>query len=100
MGDAAHATTPNIVQGAGQGIEDAYYLANILAKNNQIEQVLVHFESSRREKVDYVVNNTWRLGKMAHSFFGQKAMKTIMKWTPEKVMKQQMSKLYYIQESF
>lgn len=100
VGDAAHATTPNMGQGAGQGMEDAYYLANILAKHNQLEQALNLFESNRREKVDYVVNNSWRFGQMAHSGFGQIVMKTIMKLTPDKVMKQQMNKLYSIQEKF
>jgi 2-polyprenyl-6-methoxyphenol hydroxylase-like FAD-dependent oxidoreductase len=100
VGDAAHATTPNMGQGAGQGIEDAYYLANILAGNNQIEQTLDLFESARREKVDYVVNNSWRLGQFAHSDFGQFIMKSIMKLTPEKVMKQQMNKLYSIKDTF
>jgi 2-polyprenyl-6-methoxyphenol hydroxylase-like FAD-dependent oxidoreductase len=100
VGDAAHATTPNMGQGAGQGIEDAYYLANILAKHYQLEQSLNLFESNRREKVDYVVNNSWRFGQMAHSGFGQIVMKTIMKLTPDKVMKQQMNKLYSIQDKF
>jgi 2-polyprenyl-6-methoxyphenol hydroxylase-like FAD-dependent oxidoreductase len=100
VGDAAHATTPNMGQGAGQGIEDAYYLANILAKHNQLEEALNLFESNRREKVDYVVNNSWRFGQMAHSGFGQIAMKTIMKLTPDKVMRKQMNKLYSIQEKF
>lgn len=100
VGDAAHATTPNMGQGAGQGIEDAYYLANFLAKHNKIEKTLDSFESTRREKVDYVVNNSWRFGKMAHSGFGQLVMKAIMKLTPDKVMKQQMNKLYAIQEKF
>jgi 2-polyprenyl-6-methoxyphenol hydroxylase-like FAD-dependent oxidoreductase len=99
-GDAAHATTPNMGQGAGQGMEDAYYLANILAKHNQIEQAISLFESTRREKVDYVVNNSWRFGQMAHSGFGQILMRTIMKLTPDKIMKQQMNKLYSIQENF
>jgi len=100
VGDAAHATTPNMGQGAGQGIEDAYYLANILAKNNQINSALDLFESTRRQKVDYVVNNSWRFGQMAHSSFGKLIMKTMMVLTPEKVMKQQMHKLYSIQETF
>ena len=100
IGDAAHATTPNMGQGAGQGIEDAYYLANILAKRNQIEETLDLFESARREKVDYVVNNSWKFGKMAHSGPGQLIMKVIMKLTPDKVMKQQMNKLYAIQAKF
>ena len=100
VGDAAHATTPNMGQGAGQGMEDAYYLANILAKHNQIEQALSLFESNRREKVDYVVNNSWIFGQMAHNRFGQIVMKIIMKLTPDKVMKQQMNKLYSIQDKF
>lgn len=100
VGDAAHATTPNMGQGAGQAIEDAYYLANILARNTEIDLALDRFEKSRRKKVDYVVNNSWRFGKMAHSGFGQVIMKTIMKLTPEKVMVNQMHKLYSIQETF
>lgn len=100
VGDAAHATTPNMGQGAGQGMEDAYYLANILAKHNQIEQAISLFETKRREKVDYVVNNSWRFGQLAHSAFGQIIMIAIMKLTPDKVMKQQMNKLYSIQEKF
>lgn len=100
VGDAAHATTPNMGQGAGQGMEDAYYLANILAKQNQIEQAVSLFESARREKVDYVVNNSWRFGQMAHSGFGQIIMKVVMKLTPDKVMKKQMNKLYFIQDNF
>ena len=100
IGDAAHATTPNMGQGAGQGIEDAYYLANILAKHPDISFALDLFEKSRRAKVDYVVNNSWRFGKMAHSGFGQSIMKIIMKLTPEKVMMKQMNKLYSVPASF
>jgi len=100
VGDAAHATTPNMGQGAGQGIEDAYYLANLLTQKHPIEQTLHLFESARREKVDYIVQNSWRFGQMAHSVFGQLIMKAVMKFTPEKVMKQQINKLYSIQDTF
>lgn len=98
IGDAAHATTPNMGQGAGQGIEDAFSLTNILAQNMDIEPSLALFESSRRAKVDYIVNNSWRFGQMAHSIIGQMILKAIVKLTPAKVMKQQMNKLYSIQE--
>lgn len=33
IGDAAHAMTPNMGQGAGQSIEDAYLLADLLSKH-------------------------------------------------------------------
>jgi 2-polyprenyl-6-methoxyphenol hydroxylase-like FAD-dependent oxidoreductase len=94
LGDAAHATTPNMGQGAGQGIEDAYVLAKLFASDQFIGDKFSKFEDLRRTKVDYVVNNSWRFGKIAHSGFGTVLMKSIMKLTPESVINRQMEKLY------
>ena len=99
LGDAAHATTPNMGQGACQGIEDAYYLSNILKNNiDDPTNAFARFEETRRKKVDYVVNNSWRFGKMAHNPTGQALLRGIMKLTPEKVMNKQMNQLYEIQK--
>lgn len=97
IGDAAHATTPNMGQGAGQGIEDAFYISKLLS-NSEInkEVVFEQFELKRRKKVDYIVNNSWKFGKMAHSRIGQPLMKLMLKVTPESVMNSQMNKLYSI----
>ncbi len=54
IGDAAHATTPNMGQGACQGIEDAYFLSHYLAKNAP-KKAFELFEANRRKKVDYVL---------------------------------------------
>jgi 2-polyprenyl-6-methoxyphenol hydroxylase-like FAD-dependent oxidoreductase len=97
IGDAAHATTPNMGQGACQGIEDAYYISNILKNTNTSLAAFKAFENQRRKKVDYVVNNSWTFGKMAHSTLGQLALRGIMKLTPEKVMSKQMNKLYTVE---
>lgn len=96
MGDAAHATTPNMGQGACQGIEDAYYFANIYAKYNQISDAFSQFEASRRNKVDYVVNTSWMLGKIAHLGIGSMLMKAISILTPDFVLQKQMKQLYAI----
>lgn len=96
LGDAAHATTPNMGQGACQGIEDAYYISNALKKSTDSNSFL-QFEMLRRSKVDYVVNNSWNFGRMVHSISGQFILKTIMKMTPEKVMSNQMNKLYTVE---
>ncbi|ADR22989.1 hypothetical protein MATR_31620 [Marivirga tractuosa] len=96
IGDAAHATTPNMGQGAGQGIEDAYVMAKLFSQNQASEKLFETFEKLRREKVDYVVNNSWRFGKMAHSPFGRVIMKTVMKMTPQTVIKKQLEKLYVV----
>lgn len=96
MGDAAHATTPNMGQGACQGIEDAYYLGNLLAQHDDPTQAFNVFEKQRRKKVDYVVNNSWRFGQAAHSRMGKSFLKLILKVTPESVMSSQMNKLFAI----
>jgi 2-polyprenyl-6-methoxyphenol hydroxylase-like FAD-dependent oxidoreductase len=97
IGDAAHATTPNMGQGACQGIEDAYYISRYLSKSLQnTEEAFQQFESKRRKKVDYVVNNSWQFGKIAHSAIGQPLMKLMLKLTPESVISSQMNKLYAI----
>ncbi len=97
IGDAAHATTPNMGQGACQGIEDAYYLSNcISASLPNAEKAFRVFEQKRRKKVDSIVNTSWQIGQMAHSKIGQPIMKLMMKITPESVVSAQMNKLYTI----
>jgi len=98
LGDAAHATTPNMGQGACQGIEDAYYISNLLVQNNFSEETFKIFEQKRRTKVDYIVNTSWRFGRIAHSPIGQSMMKLLMKATPEKVLNSQMNKVYHVED--
>jgi 2-polyprenyl-6-methoxyphenol hydroxylase-like FAD-dependent oxidoreductase len=97
LGDAAHATTPNMGQGACQGIEDAFYISQYLKKYESPEEAFKTFENQRRKKVDYVVNNSWNFGRMAHSTAGQLLLKGIMKMTPEAVMSKQMNRLYTVE---
>ncbi len=98
IGDAAHATSPNMGQGGCQGIEDAYYLSHLLARTGKYDVAFEKLEQLRREKVDYVVNNSWRLGKMAHSDTGQIIFKLILKLMPDKVMKSQLDNLYAVDD--
>ncbi len=96
IGDAAHATTPNMGQGAGQGIEDALYLAHYYALTRNMEETYSAFENKRRKKVDYIVNNSWTFGNLAHNTWGQKILTTIMKLSPSSVLKKQMAKVYTV----
>lgn len=97
IGDAAHATTPNMGQGACQGIEDAYYMAKLLKEHKgYYSNLFVDFESIRKTKVNYVVKNSWRFGQLAHRPMSQFMLRTAMKLTPSRVMEQQMAKLYEV----
>ncbi|TNE28480.1 MAG: FAD-dependent oxidoreductase [Bacteroidetes bacterium] len=97
IGDAAHATTPNMGQGACQGIEDAYYLSRFLKSKGTALEAFIAFEKQRRKKVDYVVNNSWNFGKLVHNQAGQLLLRGVMKITPEKVLRKQMKSLYSVE---
>lgn len=52
LGNAAHATTPDLGQGAGQALEDAATLVNLLrrARPDHIEAVLEQYDRLRRTR--------------------------------------------------
>jgi 2-polyprenyl-6-methoxyphenol hydroxylase-like FAD-dependent oxidoreductase len=65
IGDSAHATTPNMGQGACQAIEDAYVLSECLHKND-VNTAFEKFQELRMPKAHRVVKQSWLIGKMAH----------------------------------
>ncbi len=65
IGDAAHATTPNLAQGACQAIEDAVVLANCLKKQSDTVVAFQKFEQHRIKRTHWIVNTSWQLGKIA-----------------------------------
>lgn len=65
IGDAAHAMTPNLGQGACQAIEDAYILSMCLHKYDQ-NIAFKEFQKLRLPKAHQVVKASWMLGKLAH----------------------------------
>jgi 2-polyprenyl-6-methoxyphenol hydroxylase-like FAD-dependent oxidoreductase len=65
-GDAAHATTPNMGQGACQAIEDAIVLAHCMALYaTDTEKAFRVFEKKRITRTTRIVNTSWQLGKIA-----------------------------------
>jgi len=93
IGDAGHATTPNMGQGAAQAIEDAYYLSNLIAAQPN-ENIFSLFQKKRRKKVDTIVNESWMTGKVAHLKYGQSIRNFFMKNMPEKLIKKKMMEMY------
>jgi 2-polyprenyl-6-methoxyphenol hydroxylase-like FAD-dependent oxidoreductase len=65
IGDAAHATTPNLGQGACQAIEDAVILAAEIKNNSNITIAFKKFEQRRMKRIRWIVNTSWRFGKIA-----------------------------------
>src|SRR5262245_43918395 len=63
LGDAAHATTPNLGQGACQALEDAIILAHSLRGMASAEAGLRAYEARRRERVNFVIDQSRQVGK-------------------------------------
>jgi 2-polyprenyl-6-methoxyphenol hydroxylase-like FAD-dependent oxidoreductase len=84
LGDAAHATTPNLGQGACLAIEDAVVLAKCIEKEQHLESAMTSFEKLRIERTKKVVQESWMFGKIAqidNPFFCS-VRNIVMKWTP------------------
>ena len=60
IGDAAHATSPNMAEGAAMALEDALVLAECLQRSDVVPAALSAFEARRRPRTDWVRAQTHR----------------------------------------
>lgn len=65
LGDAGHATTPNLGQGAGMALEDALALVRCLRTASDPSAALAAYEAMRSARVAAVVRTSRQLGAMA-----------------------------------
>lgn len=64
IGDAAHATTPQLASGAGMAMEDGVVLGEVLAKARTLEQALDAFMARRFDRCALVVETSLALGRL------------------------------------
>ncbi|MFF2618426.1 FAD-dependent monooxygenase [Kitasatospora sp. NPDC058046] len=64
LGDAAHAMTPHLGQGACQALEDAVTLAAALAEARTVEGALARYDAARRPRSQTVARDARRAGRM------------------------------------
>jgi 2-polyprenyl-6-methoxyphenol hydroxylase-like FAD-dependent oxidoreductase len=60
IGDAAHATSPNMAEGAAMALEDGLVLAECLASGRSIAQTVASFQARRRPRTQWVLAQTHR----------------------------------------
>jgi 2-polyprenyl-6-methoxyphenol hydroxylase-like FAD-dependent oxidoreductase len=63
VGDAAHATTPHIAQGASMAFEDAVVLSELVGEMPNIEQALQAYTTRRWERCRLIVHNSLQIGR-------------------------------------
>lgn len=66
LGDAAHAMTPNMGQGAAMAVEDAGVLTRLLTSGQSPAEILEAYAAAREDRVRRVHTTSWRIGQLAH----------------------------------
>lgn len=96
MGDAAHATTPNLGQGGAQAVEDAWVLAAELARGGDVQSALDRYEAIRWPKAQAVVGRSRQVGRIVHisNPVARAARNFVIRRTPERVTLGQMRSLF------
>lgn len=94
LGDAAHAFTPNMGQGAGMAIEDAMVLVQCLAQ--PLDQAIPAYIARRAGRVQWVAESSERLGKVAQwqSGLGTVLRNSMMAVSPKSAQQKVMMRLW------
>lgn len=66
LGDAAHATTPNLGQGGCQAIEDGWVIAQCLKKYAEPRQAFQAYQQYRYVRAKKVVDMSWTFGELTN----------------------------------
>ena len=100
LGDAAHATTPNLGQGANQAIEDAVAVADCLAgvAPDDAPAALHRYERRRIRKATFIVNTSWRMNQLVNTRrrWARRARDAVMAAVPESITARQFRRIYDI----
>ncbi len=95
IGDAGHATTPNLGQGACQAIEDVAVLVDTLRETRTPKDAFQQVNRRRLARTRYITNTSWQIGRVAQwenpLLIAVRNM--LMRITPEKIKQLQLRKL-------
>ena len=95
LGDAAHAMTPNMGQGAGQAMEDAIVLANCM-QSYDFDLALERYNKLRVKHTKKIVKRSRKIGKTAQrtNKFVVKTRNKIAKILPDRLLSNQTKFIY------
>jgi 2-polyprenyl-6-methoxyphenol hydroxylase-like FAD-dependent oxidoreductase len=63
LGDAVHAVTPHLGQGAAQAIEDGVVLADVLVNSASVEEAFHAYVERRYERCKLIVEASVQIGE-------------------------------------
>ncbi|AYB36879.1 FAD-dependent monooxygenase [Brevibacillus laterosporus] len=99
LGDAGHAITPNLGQGACQAIEDALELARCFIQHSSVELAYQAFEMRRIKRTRAISQISLKVGKIAQleNPFLCGLRNSVMRLTPSSLQNKQMKDLFNVE---
>jgi 2-polyprenyl-6-methoxyphenol hydroxylase-like FAD-dependent oxidoreductase len=96
LGDSAHATTPNLGQGAAMAVEDAYKLAEEMSKTPDCKKSFSNYNQKRKDRVAFIVETSFKIAQLSNSTNPNlnKFRNFIFKMMPKFLMQKQLDKIY------
>ena len=95
LGDAAHAMTPYLGQGACMAIEDGVVLAAACAAHDDLDAALARYDRERRPRTQAMAKASRLAGRMGHRLANPVAVAlrdAVLRLTPSRVVVRQMAK--------
>lgn len=95
LGDAAHAMTPNLGQGANQAIEDAVVLAAVCGPGDDVRAALAEYDRQRRPRSQQVARAAAQIGRIGQQLTNPLAVglrNTVMRLTPSRAALRSMAR--------
>lgn len=98
IGDAAHAMTPNMGQGACQAVEDAYVLGRLLAESDDVAGAFNRYYALRKQKVSALARQSRATGLVSQLQHPVAAWlrNRAMRMAPARMMEHQLGKVFDI----
>jgi 2-polyprenyl-6-methoxyphenol hydroxylase-like FAD-dependent oxidoreductase len=88
LGDAAHAMTPDLGQGANQAIEDAATLAALLGSASDVDAALAEYDVLRRARTQKIALRARQMGRLLQS--SNPLRDVVLRLTPPAVVGRQL----------
>ena len=94
-GDAGHATTPNMGQGAAMGMEDAFVFSQIIQKELSTIEIAEEFENRRKKRVELIRTQSKYMGILGQieNRFAANLRNVTMKLIPRELTRKSMQSL-------
>jgi 2-polyprenyl-6-methoxyphenol hydroxylase-like FAD-dependent oxidoreductase len=97
LGDAAHAMTPNLGQGANQALESAWVFSQAIAENpTDLEAALQKYQALRIPRVRQIIETSWRIGAVSNLKHGLGLRNWLMSHLPASLAHKQLDSVFQV----